>query len=235
MQAPRKPDSGPAPSRLVRARQMGLSGLQASTMGLVMVGCITVGFLLGQWLDARFHTTYWMPVLVVLGVIAGFREMFRTVVSINRQSQSLLEESRQERRERAERSADDLYSAGYTGQSGTESAATDVAYSAEPGEAAEVQQPRPRVFKVPPPPQPSFARRAANESGDASGGNAAISKIDKQGADAGAENAPDTAGSGDEPLMDTAAFTRLTEDVDVLKRLLDDDQGDDQQASRPEK
>jgi len=229
MDVPQKPDPDPTASRPAKARQMGLNGLQASTMGLVMVGCITAGFLLGQWLDARFHTAYWMPILVVLGVIAGFREMFLTVVSINRQSQSLLEQSR---RERAERAADNMSRAG---QSSAESALTEAAPGAEGGEAVETQRARPRVFKVPPPPQPSFARRAGNEAGDASGdqigSRVAVDRTEKQGAAARMGNAPGTAQSEDEPLADAAEFARLTEDVDMLKKLL----SDDQEPSREEK
>jgi F0F1-type ATP synthase assembly protein I len=221
MDAPQKPDSGSTPSRLVRARQMGLSGLQASTMGLVMVGCITVGFLLGQWLDARFHTTYWMPILVVLGVVAGFREMFRTVVSINRHSQSLQEQSR---RERAERTSNDF--------SGVQQSTADAAVETTSGTqqvGAEPEQTRSRVFKVPPPPQPSFARRATSGPGEADG-TGANAGIDNQNAATADRNQAE-----DVPVTDAAEFARLTEDVDMLKRLLDDDQSDQEKASRENK
>jgi|GEM_PF-7038187 len=57
-------------------------GLEASLIGLTMAGCIGVGYLIGNWLDGRMGTTYWTPVMVILGIIAGAREMWITVSRI---------------------------------------------------------------------------------------------------------------------------------------------------------
>lgn len=56
--------------------------MQASIIGFVMAGCIAVGYLIGNWLDGKLGTTYWMPIMVILGMIAGAREMWMTVIRI---------------------------------------------------------------------------------------------------------------------------------------------------------
>lgn len=59
-----------------------VKGLEASLIGLTMAGCIGIGYLAGNWLDGRMGTTYWTPILVVMGVVAGAREMWATVSRI---------------------------------------------------------------------------------------------------------------------------------------------------------
>ena len=59
-----------------------LKSLDASLIGLVMAGCIGVGYFAGNWLDGRMGTTYWTPILVVVGVMAGARQMWVTVSRI---------------------------------------------------------------------------------------------------------------------------------------------------------
>src|SRR4028118_370116 len=54
-------------------------GLHASVIGIVLVGCTAVGFGAGWWLDQKFGTSFWMPVLSMVGVAAGFRQMFVTL------------------------------------------------------------------------------------------------------------------------------------------------------------
>ena len=66
-----------------RTRAMGSSGLQAATIGWVLAGCVFVGFLAGSWLDKHFGTQIWTPILVLLGVVAGFREMFVTLGQVS--------------------------------------------------------------------------------------------------------------------------------------------------------
>ena len=52
--------------------------LNLSTVGITLVLCIAIGAGAGMWLDNRFGT---QPALTVvgffLGVVAGFRELFR--------------------------------------------------------------------------------------------------------------------------------------------------------------
>ena len=63
---------------------MGSSGLQAATIGWVLAGCVFLGFLAGSWLDGHFKTQFWTPILVLLGVVAGFREMFVTLGQVSK-------------------------------------------------------------------------------------------------------------------------------------------------------
>lgn len=58
------------------------AALEASLIGLVMAGCVALGYFIGHWLDGRFDTTYWTPIMVVVGAIAGMQEMVRTVSRI---------------------------------------------------------------------------------------------------------------------------------------------------------
>ena len=67
-----------------RTRAMGSSGLQAATIGWVLAGCVFLGFFAGSWLDGHFKTQYWTPILVLLGVVAGFREMFVTLAEVSK-------------------------------------------------------------------------------------------------------------------------------------------------------
>ena len=50
---------------------------EASTIGLQFVLSIVVGFFMGYGLDKLFGTTYLKFVFLVMGIIAGFRELFR--------------------------------------------------------------------------------------------------------------------------------------------------------------
>lgn len=50
------------------------------TVGMVLVACIILGYLLGSWLDRRLGTGPWLLVTgVFLGTAAGFVGLFRTV------------------------------------------------------------------------------------------------------------------------------------------------------------
>ncbi len=52
--------------------------LQAWTVGLNLVFSIFIGFGIGYWLDGFFNTSPWLTLIFfVLGLIAGFRELFR--------------------------------------------------------------------------------------------------------------------------------------------------------------
>lgn len=66
-------------SRMTRLTMGGPKAAQASVIGFVLVGPIIGGFLLGWWLDQKFGTQYWVPILGLLGVVGGFREMFATL------------------------------------------------------------------------------------------------------------------------------------------------------------
>lgn len=56
----------------------------ASMAGLVLVISIAMGFFFGSWLDRILGTTPWLMLLfTVLGIAAGFIELFRIVQQIS--------------------------------------------------------------------------------------------------------------------------------------------------------
>jgi F0F1-type ATP synthase assembly protein I len=67
------------------------AGLQVSTIGLTLVFATVIGFGIGLGLDHLFHTGFdknlqvgWFTILfTLLGIIAGFREMIRTVIRLS--------------------------------------------------------------------------------------------------------------------------------------------------------
>ncbi|MBW3637404.1 MAG: AtpZ/AtpI family protein [Armatimonadetes bacterium] len=125
---PKKPAPARFPSFLGRTRAMssgGSSGWEATTIGFTLVGCIAASSALGYYLDSRFGTGYWLPILFLVGVAAGFREMFRVLGRISRQQE-------QKKREKQERVR----------------LAPNPTLSEEIAEAPA----RDRIFRVPPPP-----------------------------------------------------------------------------------
>ena len=71
---------------LARTRAMtsgGASGFEAYTIGFTLVGCIVAGGGLGWFLDNHFGTSYWLPILFLVGVGAGFREMLLVLKRVN--------------------------------------------------------------------------------------------------------------------------------------------------------
>ncbi len=125
---PKKPAPARFPFLLARTRAMssgGSSGWEATTIGFTLVGCIIACSLLGYWLDSHFKTSYWLPILFLVGVVAGFREMFVVLGRISR-------EQEQRKRERQEN--------------------VRLAPTPPLGETTIEPQARERIFKVPPPP-----------------------------------------------------------------------------------
>ena len=52
--------------------------LQASTIGLNLVFATFIGLAIGYGLDSLFHTSPWLTlVFLLLGIVAGFRELWR--------------------------------------------------------------------------------------------------------------------------------------------------------------
>jgi len=137
----RKPSSLEA--NRARLRRQGMSGLEASSLGFVLVGCIGFGYALGAGLDGHFQTTHWTPIMVLVGVAAGFREMFRTVSRLSHKSVTDTDRT----------GSSDNFSGG--------DSVVDTAQSEQSGEPAtiveDVERRRPRIFEVPPPPRSSFA------------------------------------------------------------------------------
>ncbi|MHB0998980.1 MAG: AtpZ/AtpI family protein [Armatimonadota bacterium] len=57
----------------------------ASTIGITLVVATGIGGLIGWFLDERFGTAPWLTLLFgLMGIVAGFIEMFRTVARITR-------------------------------------------------------------------------------------------------------------------------------------------------------
>ena len=48
-----------------------------STIGLILTSCVGIGYFIGNYLDNKFKTfPYLMLILTLLGIVAGFREVF---------------------------------------------------------------------------------------------------------------------------------------------------------------
>jgi len=120
-----------------KVTKQGLKGLEASAIGLTLVGYIAGGFLLGQWLDGHFKTSFWMPVLVLFGTGAGFRDIIKLVSVMSKRA-------KEDSSDRAVRRPE------------------PVAQKAVVPEA-EDQRPKPRFFEVPAPPKASFDKTAGDK------------------------------------------------------------------------
>jgi F0F1-type ATP synthase assembly protein I len=125
-----------------RVRKQGLKGLEASTIGLTLVGYIAAGFLIGQWLDGHFKTGFWMPLLVMVGTAAGFRDILKLVTRMAERAKTESEDRAVVRKTVASQ---------MTGTETTKAEATE-------------DRPKPRLFAVPPPPKPSFDRSGEDTS-----------------------------------------------------------------------
>lgn len=133
-----------AKARLERIKGGGVNGAQASSIGLTLVGCIIAGAGAGWWLDKHFGTQFWTPVLFLVGVAAGFRQMMLTIRDTN------AFEARRKAEAQAERAAN---------ASSSESSIVTSFKNVEEIES-QTERVRPRVFQVPPPPTASFDANA---------------------------------------------------------------------------
>ncbi len=124
--------------------QAGPTGLQAAVIGWVLVGYILAGALLGYLLDSYFKTTFWTPVMFLFGVVAGFRDMHKTVSRLSSKTGQTTHIASDQETPVENRQSRESHVSGETQQGVAEEA---------------VPRHKPRIFTVPPPPQPSFARR----------------------------------------------------------------------------
>jgi ATP synthase protein I len=61
------------------------NALSASSVGLELGIAVIVGLLAGLWLDSHFGTSPWlMLVFLVLGLVAGFRNVIRAVARVEK-------------------------------------------------------------------------------------------------------------------------------------------------------
>jgi F0F1-type ATP synthase assembly protein I len=51
-------------------------GYRASAIGLTLVFAIFIGFFLGYWLDNTFGTGFFKYIGLLVGIIAGFRQVY---------------------------------------------------------------------------------------------------------------------------------------------------------------
>ncbi|RYX86666.1 AtpZ/AtpI family protein [bacterium] len=119
---------GAKPSRvpfLMRTQAMGSSGWEAYTIGFTLVGCIIAGAGAGYLLDSHFKTSYWLPILFLVGVVGGFREMLLVLKRVQQQEDK-------KRRDKA--------------------ASTPMAPTPSSEDETELPPTRKRIFEVPPPP-----------------------------------------------------------------------------------
>ncbi len=118
---PAKPSKIPF---LMRTQAMGSSGWEAYTIGFTLVGCIVAGAGAGYFLDSHFKTSYWLPILFLVGVVAGFREMMVVLKRVQAQQDAQRREKR----------------------------AATVAAPTPTSIETELPAQRQRIFQVPPPP-----------------------------------------------------------------------------------
>lgn len=200
-------DGGNRPARGRMGRFMrfaeGLSKSgDASTIGVVLVASIVGPCLLGIWLDNRFKTVYWTPILFLLGVFGGFLELFRTVAKMSKSSNKARNKSLDGRLPNTHRTADTVLRDATAEGAATQPTATK-------------QGPRPRVFEVPPPPLASFDLQASG------------APLPQESADAASA---DTAGSDD--LDDDAELIRrLLDEPDEDEDSEDEDSDDGANAT----
>ncbi|MBV9470827.1 MAG: AtpZ/AtpI family protein [Abitibacteriaceae bacterium] len=197
MDGPEKSDTRPPKTTYASLRIQRLVGLgsEASVVGFVWVGSILGGAGIGYLLDSHFHTSFWTPVLLLVGAVLGFREMLVTVSSLNQKS----------------RKPD---AANIKNINRTESAAR----SARPNNQAAVpitsspavQPEKPRIFQVPPPPEPSFGQRA---------GNATLLSHNREAKDAVSEGVTGGSAQTDQEMPDAVANSE-----ELIKKLLDHEQ-----------
>lgn len=87
--APRVPAEPAAIDPAARSAKRAFSALSASSIGLELGISVLIGLLCGKWLDQRFGTSPWLLLLLlVLGLVAGFRNVLRAVKRVERESKT---------------------------------------------------------------------------------------------------------------------------------------------------
>jgi len=77
---PKSPVLTPAIDPAARASRRMYEGLSSSSVGLELGIAVIVALLFGMWLDRKLGTEPWlMLVFLVLGLVAGFRNVLRAV------------------------------------------------------------------------------------------------------------------------------------------------------------
>src|SRR5437016_2130346 len=80
------------------------SSLLLSQAGLTLAFASVIGFLGGYYLDQWLHTTPWFVLILgAMGVVAGFRELIRTLNRVNEQEERATQEARMRNADRGMR------------------------------------------------------------------------------------------------------------------------------------
>jgi F0F1-type ATP synthase assembly protein I len=85
------------PERNRTLRQVSVVGM-LSTIGLTMVFSIAIAIGIGLLLDRWLHKPWIIMVCALLGIVAGFQQMIRTVMQANAEEEKLEREETAERR-----------------------------------------------------------------------------------------------------------------------------------------
>ena len=51
-------------------------GYRASSIGLVLVFSILIGFGIGYWLSTKFNSNIFIIIGLIVGIVAGFRQVY---------------------------------------------------------------------------------------------------------------------------------------------------------------
>jgi ATP synthase protein I len=69
------------------------------TVGLDLVLSILLGFFAGRWVDGKLGTHGWLTLVgFLLGVVAGFRSLYRAAVKMRKETEAEDERERRSRR-----------------------------------------------------------------------------------------------------------------------------------------
>ena len=69
--------------------------LNASIVGIQFPVAMALGYFWGKWMDGLFKTEPWLTIIFsILGIIAGFVNLFRITLSTAREEEKLAQEKR---------------------------------------------------------------------------------------------------------------------------------------------
>jgi F0F1-type ATP synthase assembly protein I len=76
-----------------KAIKYGSNWLNASIVGIQFPVAMAIGYFWGKWMDGLFSTEPWLTIVFsILGVIAGFVNLFRITISTAREEERLARE-----------------------------------------------------------------------------------------------------------------------------------------------
>lgn len=79
-----------------KAFKYGSNWLNASIVGIQFPVAMAIGYFWGKWMDGWFGTEPWLTIVfAILGIIAGFVNLFRITLQTGRQEERLSQEYRE--------------------------------------------------------------------------------------------------------------------------------------------